>query len=57
MSEEAVETGVETGVPEIDELLVTLESLDEHDVAAHVAVYEQAHDTLRRALETPADPA
>lgn len=40
-----------TGVAEADEVVATLEQLDELPVEEHVAVFEQAHDTLRRALD------
>ena len=40
-----------TGNAAVDEVLDRLESLDQLPVSDHVAVFEQAHDRLRAALE------
>ena len=39
-----------TGVAEVDAVVESLSGLDERAVAEHVAVFEQAHESLRRAL-------
>ena len=44
-----------TGVAEVDAVLASLEGLADQPVAEHVAVFEQAHDRLRRALDAPSD--
>lgn len=44
-----------TGVAEVDAVLASLDGLADRPVAEHVAVFEQAHDRLRRALDAPAD--
>lgn len=45
---------VRTGVPEVDAVLEAVEGLDEIEVSEHAAVFESAHDQLRRALDTSA---
>lgn len=40
-----------TGVPAVDDVLVAVRALDSQPVEEHVAVFEQAHDRLRRALD------
>ena len=43
--------GVEpTGDDDVDAVVASLAQLDELPVAEHVAVFEQAHDSLRRTL-------
>ena len=42
---------VRTGVAEVDEVLETLESLDDTEVVEHPAVFEAAHERLRAALD------
>jgi hypothetical protein len=42
-----------TGVPEVDAVLASLDVLAERPVVEHVAVFEQAHERLRRALDAP----
>jgi hypothetical protein len=43
--------GVEpSGHPAVDAVLASIEGLEERPVAEHVAVFEDAHDALRRAL-------
>lgn len=48
-------TAGSTGVVEVDAVLASLHGLADRPVAEHVAVFEQAHDRLRRALDAPAD--
>ena len=38
---------------EVDAVLASLDTLQERPVAEHVAVFEQAHERLRRALDAP----
>ena len=45
---------VRTGLPEVDVVLESVAGLDETDVAEHPAVFEGAHEQLRRALDGPA---
>lgn len=45
------EAAPRTGVPDVDAVLDDVESLEDRPVDEHVAVYEQAHERLRRALE------
>ncbi len=49
--------GDATGHQAVDEVLASLEGLDERPVAEHVAVFEQAHEQFRRALSQPGDRA
>lgn len=44
-----------TGHPAVDEVLRSLESLGDSPVDEHVAVFEQAHDQLRRTLSGAGD--
>lgn len=44
-----------TGHPAVDEVLRSLEALDDAPVDEHVAVFEQAHDQLRRTLSSATD--
>jgi hypothetical protein len=44
-----------TGHPAVDEVLRSLERLDDQPVSEHVAVFEQAHETLRRTLSDAGD--
>lgn len=39
-----------TGHPAVDEVLRSLEELDQRPVDEHVALFEKAHEDLRRAL-------
>lgn len=41
---------VETGNPVVDEVIASLEGLDAVPVDEHVALFEQAHEQLRRTL-------
>ena len=40
-----------TGVPAVDDVLASVQALDGRPVEEHVAVFEQAHERLRRALD------
>ncbi|WP_457205024.1 hypothetical protein [Nocardioides sp. P5_C9_2] len=42
-----------TGVAEVDAVLASLDGLSDTPVAEHVAVFEDAHERLRRALDAP----
>ena len=42
---------VRTGVAEVDAVLDTVEALDDRPVEEHPAVFEAAHEQLRRALD------
>lgn len=44
-----------TGHPAVDEVLRSLESLGDRPVDEHVAVFEAAHDQLRRTLSGAGD--
>lgn len=48
-------TDEHTGMAEVDAVLASLDGLGGRPVAEHVAVFEQAHDRLRRALDAPSD--
>jgi len=45
---------VRTGVADVDAVLDSLDGLDATEVAEHPAVFESAHEQLRRALDSPA---
>ena len=55
--EQVAEQGsaVQTGHPAVDEVLRSLDALDSEPVDAHVAVFEQAHEQLRRTLSGAGD--
>ena len=44
-----------TGVAAVDEVLERVAALSDRPVAEHVAVFEAAHDQLRRALDAQPD--
>jgi hypothetical protein len=51
-----------TGVPGVDAVLSEIERLGDLPLAEHLAAYERAHESLRRALDAhpvhePGDPA
>lgn len=46
---------VETGHPAVDEVLRSLSTLDDLPVDEHVAVFERAHEELRRTLSGAGD--
>lgn len=52
MSESMSEPDDGAGLPAVDDVLAGLEALDERPVDEHVEVFEQAHDGLRRALDS-----
>ncbi|WGL50515.1 hypothetical protein P5P86_11125 [Nocardioides sp. BP30] len=45
---------VRTGMASVDEVLAAVDALDETPVEQHAAIFGDAHDALRRALD--ADP-
>lgn len=45
-----------TGVPAVDEVVAAVEALEERPLEEHVAVFEAAHDQLRRALDVHDEP-
>ncbi len=53
--EPAADAGEATGHPAVDEVVAALAALDDLPVEEHVAVFEAAHDTLRRTLADAAD--
>lgn len=46
---------ISTGHPAVDEVLRSLDELDGRPVDEHVAAFEEAHDSLRRALSDASD--
>ncbi len=44
-----------TGHPAVDAVLASLEGLEDKPVHEHVAVFESAHEQLRRALDEAGD--
>ena len=48
---EAESDDVRTGDARVDAVLESLEGLDERPLAEHTAVFEQAHERLREALD------
>lgn len=61
-SESSVGAIAPTGHPAVDEVLRSLQDLADKPVDEHVAVFESAHEQLRRALndasaETDTDPS
>lgn len=46
---------VRTGVEDVDAVLQSVEDLESRPVEEHVAVFETAHEQLRRALDGRAD--
>jgi hypothetical protein len=47
----------QTGHAGVDAVIASLDDLDRAPVGDHVAVFEQAHDSLRRALNDAGDGA
>lgn len=43
----------ETGVADADDVMRSVEELEGRPVEEHVGVFEDAHERLRRALDTP----
>lgn len=52
-----VESATRTGVESVDRVLDSLDGLGDLPVEEHVAVFEQAHERLRGALDAPASPS
>lgn len=44
-----------TGVAQVDAVLEEMVDLADRPVSEHVAVFERAHEQLRRALDAPPD--
>ncbi|MBL0747892.1 hypothetical protein [Nocardioides baculatus] len=45
-----------TGVAEVDQVLADVAAVSGTPVAGHVAVFERAHEQLRRALDAQPEP-
>jgi hypothetical protein len=56
MNERIPEAHPRTGVEEVDDVLTSLEGLDDMPVEEHPAAFERAHDRLRQALDGPPAP-
>ena len=54
---EAEAEQVRTGDARVDAVLASLDGLDERPVSEHAAVFEQAHEQLRAALEPDRESA
>jgi hypothetical protein len=54
---EAVADQVRTGDARVDDVLASLAELDDRPVRGHAAVFEQAHERLRAALDPDHQPA
>ena len=52
---ETPEDGASTGVAAVDRVLVDVAAVAGTPVAGHVAVFERAHEQLRRALDAQPD--
>lgn len=46
-----------TGVPEVDRVLADLDQLDDLPLEEHLASFEQAHSSLRAALDAQPGPS
>jgi hypothetical protein len=44
-----------TGVEEVDDVLADLQGLQDRPVEEHPGAFEQAHERLRQALDSPPD--
>jgi hypothetical protein len=51
MSEPTFETEATDAIPAVDDALQALDGLADRPVDEHVAVFEQTHERLRRALD------
>lgn len=49
------EEPIRTGVARVDAVVDSVSGLAERPVDEHVAVFEEAHDELRRTLDSPPD--
>lgn len=56
MTEDAPEPMPQTGVPEVDAVLKDVDTVSERPVEEHVAVFEDAHQRLRQALDGESAP-
>jgi hypothetical protein len=54
---EPAQEPIRTGVERVDAVVDAVSGLEERPVDEHVAVFEQAHDELRRTLDSPPDDA
>ena len=52
---EPADEPVHTGVERVDAVIDKVSGLAERPVDEHVAVYEDAHDELRRTLDSPSE--
>jgi hypothetical protein len=52
---ENLDAGGSTGVPAVDRVLADVAAVAGTPVGGHVAVFERAHDQLRRALDAQPD--
>jgi hypothetical protein len=57
VSEELDAPPVRTGDPRVDEVLTSLDGLDERPVGEHAEVFERAHEQLRAALDPDRESA
>jgi hypothetical protein len=57
--EDVVESAgqVTTGVASVDRVLGELDGLDELPLDEHIGAFERAQESLRSALDAPADPS
>ena len=46
-----------TGVASVDQVLIDVAAVTDRPVSEHVAVFERAHEQLRRALDARPEPA
>ncbi|PKH39874.1 hypothetical protein SAMN05192575_11844 [Nocardioides alpinus] len=46
-----------TGVESVDQVLADVAAIADAPVSEHVAVFERAHDRLRRALDAQPEPS
>ncbi len=53
--EPAAASAPRTGSPAVDGVIDAVAALDDQSLSEHVQVFEQAHDLLRRALDSTAD--
>jgi len=51
--QESADEPIRTGVERVDAVIDAVSGLTERPVDEHVAVYEDAHDELRRTLDSP----
>jgi hypothetical protein len=49
---------LETGIPEVDAVIASVDQLDDRPLDEHLAGFERAHQALRSALDAdPSEPA